>query len=110
MKITEARHGHVLVLGVKGRLDVGTSKILEEKLLSVMGSGETHLVIDLSELDYISSTGLQVLLLAAIRAKDSNRKMILSSLQHQVREVFDYAGFSSIFQIYPTQEEALDSP
>ncbi len=109
LEITETKLGQALVLGVKGRLDVGTSKILEDKLLQVMAAGETRVVLDCSELDYISSSGLQVLLLAAIRAKDSNRRMVLSSLRPQVKKVFDYAGFTEVFQIYGSQEEAINS-
>jgi anti-anti-sigma factor len=71
---------------------------------------ETKLVLDLSELDYISSSGLQVLLLAAIRAKDSNRSIVLASMKPQVKQVLDYAGFAGVFQIAESVKKATGNP
>jgi anti-anti-sigma factor len=107
MEITEEKHEDIAVLGVKGRLDVSSSKLLEERLLAVTGAGTNRIVVDCSELSYISSSGLQVLLLAAIRAKDARGKIVLCSLQDQIKQVLDVAGFSAIFSIYSSRDEAL---
>ena len=63
-------------------------------------------MIDGGTLDYISSTGLRVLLVAAKRLKAVEGKIVLSSLKPHILEVFEIAGFKSIFPIYATADQA----
>ena len=107
MEITEERRGDVLILRVIGKLDASTSKSLEDKVLALITARQENLVVDLSQLDYISSAGLRVFLLAAKRMEGTKGKMILCSLKEAVREVFDIAGFSSFFTLAASSEEAI---
>jgi len=107
MEISESRRGGTVILGLKGRLETGTSKDLEERLLGLINQGEKQFIIDLAELEYISSSGLRVLILAAKRLKSDGGKIALSSMKGNIKQIFDITGFSSIFPIYPSQEEAL---
>ncbi len=109
MEITEERRENILILRVIGRLDSSTSKTMEERLLSVIDSGEGRLVIELSQLDYISSAGLRVFLLAAKRMGNTNGRMILCSLKDAVKQVFDIAGFSSFLTLAGSTEEAINN-
>ena len=109
MKIKESRREDVVVLGLKGRLDASTSNELEEQLLGLTSRGEKSLVVDFSQLDYISSSGLRVFLLVAKKLKKVNGTIVLCSMQDYIKEVFDIAGFSSIFHICLTQEEAVET-
>lgn len=109
MKITESKRGDVIVLGLKGRLDASTSNELEEQLLGLTSRGEKLFVVDFSQLDYISSSGLRVFLLVAKKLKKVNGTIALCSMKDYIKEVFDIAGFSSIFHIYLTQEEAVET-
>jgi anti-anti-sigma factor len=109
MDITEEKRGEVMLLGIKGRLDTSTAGRLEEKLLTSIDGGERRLTLDCSQLDYISSAGLRVLLLAVKRVKGVDGKIVLYALKDQIKEVFDIAGFSSLFPAFATQEEALRS-
>jgi anti-anti-sigma factor len=106
MEMMQSKKESLVILGLKGKLDASTSSSLEEKFLSLMEGGEKQLVVDFSQLDYISSAGLRVLLMAAKRLKNANGKIALCALKENVREVFDLAGFSTIFSIYPSQQEA----
>ncbi|HKX50630.1 MAG TPA: STAS domain-containing protein [Candidatus Binatia bacterium] len=107
MEITERKTADVVTLGLSGKLDATTAKTFEEKLLSQIESGERRFVINLAQIDYISSAGLRVFLLAAKRLNSANGKILLSSLQDPVREVFDIAGFSSVFSIYGSDDDAI---
>ena len=109
MEITEERRENILILRVIGRLDASTSKTMEERLLSIIDSGEGRLVIELSQLDYISSAGLRVFLLAAKRMGNTNGRMILCSLKNAVKQVFDIAGFSSFLNLAASTEEAISN-
>jgi len=106
MEITERKVGNVCVVGLNGRLDSGTSDSLAQRLHHLIDGGERRLVIDGEKLDYISSTGLRVLLVAAKRLKAVDGRIVLSSLKPHILEVFEIAGFTSIFPIYGTTDQA----
>jgi anti-anti-sigma factor len=107
MDISEERKADAVVLALSGKLDATTAKTFEKKLLTQIDSGERRFVINLAQLDYISSSGLQVFLIAAKRLNSANGKILLCSLQAPVREVFDIAGFSSVFSIYGSDDDAI---
>ena len=109
MNIREERNTDFLILCPEGRLDTINSKIFEEKVLAVIDGGETRFVIDLSQMDYVSSSGLRVFLIASKRVTSTGGKIVLCSLQDPVKEVFDIVGFYSIFPIFGSQDEALNS-
>jgi stage II sporulation protein AA (anti-sigma F factor antagonist) len=97
----------ISVVSPQGRLDSVTSANFERDLLEYIESGGTRLLIDFSKLDYISSAGLRSVLLAAKRIRASGGRMSLCSLNHQIAEVFDISGFSSILDIQPSYDAAV---
>jgi stage II sporulation protein AA (anti-sigma F factor antagonist) len=107
MEIQEGRSGDVLVVAPRGRVDSTTSGDLEARLLDVLGSGQRRLVLDLAGIEYISSAGLRVLLLVAKRLKTAQGDLVLCALTPAVRQVFELAGFLSIFQLEDSREAAL---
>ena len=107
MEITERRTAEIVTLSLSGKLDTTTAKMFEDKVLGQIESGERRLVIDLARLDYISSAGLRVFVVAGKRLKGSDGKIVLCALKDPVREVFDIAGFSSIFPVYGSHDEAI---
>jgi anti-sigma B factor antagonist len=109
MEITENKRKSSVILELKGRLDTVSSDSLGSKIEGLIDRGERHLVLDFSELNYISSSGLRVLLRAAKRVKAVNGKLALVSLNDQNQAVFEIAGSSSVFTVYQSQDEAVDS-
>lgn len=107
MDIGEERKADVLVLVLSGRLDTATAKTFEDRILTRIDSGERRLVIDLRQLEYVSSSGLRVFLLAAKRL-GTDRKIAVCSLNGHIRRVFELVGFSSIVEICGSREEAID--
>jgi anti-anti-sigma factor len=107
MEINEERKTDMVILGLTGKLDATTAKTFEDKILAEIDSGDRRFVIDLSQLDYVSSSGLRVFLLAAKRLHSAGGKIVLCSLKEHVRQVFDLAGFSSILSIYNSRGEAV---
>lgn len=106
MEIAEAVRGGVAVLSLKGRVDASTAPAFETRLLGIIG-GTSRVVVDCSQLDYISSAGLRVLLVAAKRLHATNGHIALASLKDPIKEVFDIAGFASVLQIFRTGTEAV---
>jgi anti-anti-sigma factor len=107
MDISEDRKANVVVLALSGKLDATTAKTFEERILGAIDSGARRLVVDLLRLEYVSSSGLRVFLLAAKRLQATDGKMALCGLQDHTRHVFDLAGFSSILSIYSTRDDAV---
>jgi len=107
MEISERRTAEIVTLSLSGKLDTTTAKAFEQKILGQIESGDRRFVIDLAQLDYISSAGLRVFILAGKRLSSANGKIVLCALKDPVREVFDIAGFSSIFSVYGSHDEAI---
>lgn len=109
MDIIEAKKGDMLVIEIVGRLDAATSPTLEKKFKDVLDGGEKSFLIDMKEMDYISSVGLRVLLVLAKKSKGIGGRVLLCGLQEQVYEVFEISGFTTIFSIFKDQNEAIGS-
>ena len=109
MEISEDKKDGVIILSLNGRLDALTATGLDDTFVSLVESGENLFAIDFSQLDYISSGGLRVLLKAAKVLKNSNGKIVLFALKDPIKEIFEIAGFVSLFPIYPDEAGALKS-
>jgi anti-anti-sigma factor len=107
MEILEVKQGALVILEIWGRLDASTSPDLERSFLSLLDRGERNVLIDFERLQYISSAGLRVLLLAAKRTAEAGGRLSLCAMGNDIREVFEIAGFTSIFQIHPTRLDAV---
>jgi anti-anti-sigma factor len=99
--------GEVTVLEVKGRIDSTTAPVLGEKLTGALATPQRRLVLDLRQLEYISSAGFRVLLLAAKRAEEAGSRFVLCSVSGKVRQLFDLGGFLDLFPISASREEGI---
>jgi anti-sigma B factor antagonist len=109
MEITERRTADIVTLSLSGKLDTTSAKTFEAKILAQIESGDRRFIVDLAQLDYISSSGLRVFVLAAKRLDSGKGKIVLCSLKDPVREVFDIVGFLSVFSVYGSHDEAIRS-
>jgi len=107
MDIPEQEVGGVLVLAPSGRLDSNTAPDFEALLMGRLGAGVSRLVIDFATLDYISSAGLRVLLMAAKRLKQGGGHLVLCNVKAHILEVFEISGFLAIFTIAGNRDDAL---
>jgi anti-anti-sigma factor len=107
MEIKQQRHDGVTVIAPAGRIDSTTSETLERTVAGTLDAGERRVIIDLKAVDYISSAGLRVLLLAAKRLGGGRGALVLCNLGDPVRQVFDLAGFLPLFTIEPSRELAV---
>ncbi len=97
LKIKKDRKDSALTMVLEGRLDTTTAPQLEEELAASL-DGVTDLVFEISDLEYISSAGLRVLLSAQ---KIMNRQggMVVRNATDEVMEIFEVTGFSDILTI-----------
>jgi anti-sigma B factor antagonist len=110
MEIVSQRFKHCDVVKVSGRLDSSTAPALIEHLIKITDENRFKIIIDFSELSFISSAGLRVLISTQKNCKRYNRgELLLASLPTNILSVFDLAGFTAIFKIFPDVLSAVGS-
>lgn len=97
MTITKEANESALTIRLQGRLDTVTAPQLETELKGAL-DGVTELTLDFSGLEYVSSAGLRVLLLAQ-KAMNQQGRMTVRGVNQTIMEVFDVTGFSSFLTI-----------
>jgi len=107
MEVVEKKQNGICILGLLGRLDSNTSPEFEKKISGVIEDGTRGVIVDFESLDYISSAGLRVLLKAAKELKRSEGKIVLCSMKEYIKEVFEIAGFVSLFPIVSSVGDAI---
>ena len=97
LKINKTTENTTVVLTLGGRLDTTTAPELE-KAVAASYEGITELIIDMKELDYVSSAGLRVLL-AAQKTMNKQGSMTIRNVNEAVMEIFEITGFLDILTI-----------
>jgi anti-sigma B factor antagonist len=110
MNVTSRRFANAVSVQVAGRLDQDTCEAFRGQLMGFV-EGAAHdggaIVLDLSQLEYVSSAGLRCFMLASRQAKAQHGRIFVAALQPMVREIFEISHFNLIFQVFPTVREAL---
>jgi anti-anti-sigma factor len=107
MDIASRRLVGAVLLTPKGSIDVATSPALDKHLKDLIAAGDLRLVIDLSQVEYISSAGLRILLAAFKLLRKNNGDMRLIGVVRSVLNIFQIAGLDTAFPILPSLEKAL---
>ncbi len=97
MTIEKNINGDAVTLSLKGKLDTNTAPELEAVLSDVMANAKT-LLFDFTDLEYLSSAGLRVLLNAQKNISKQG-KMTITHVNETIMDIFDMTGFSSILNI-----------
>jgi anti-sigma B factor antagonist len=107
MEITDRQEGDTRVVMLQGKQDTMTTPSAESHINSLLDSGASQLIVNFEQLNYISSSGLRLLLATAKRLKSSGGELRVCSLNEMAREVFEISGFSSILNVFDTEQDAL---
>lgn len=96
----------ITVVRPQGRLDAGGAPALERELRQHLASGRRNVLVDLSDISYISSNGLRVLLAALKSTRQNGGALKLCCLNARLVEIFEMVGFDQVFDIYETRAAA----
>jgi anti-anti-sigma factor len=110
MDLRPSRQGDVVVLGPVGRVDhLNSDAFLAalEPWIALCAAGGLSLLVDLSEVEYMSSSGLRVLMLAAKQTRPRGGRVAVAAPQALVAEVLEISRFNLVFPIHATVEEGL---
>ncbi len=99
----------ITVVTVNGRIDSYTYNIFENEIFTNIDIGQQKLVIDFTEVNYISSQGLRTLVTALKKAKAQSGFIKLTGLNESVIKILKVAGLDKVLPIYPNIEEALQN-
>lgn len=97
MKVNKKYNGDELTMAVEGRIDTITSQILDKQINDELGKFAS-LTIDFSDVEYISSAGLRVLI-SAKKKLDGDASMRIVNVGDVVNEIFTMSGFDKILMI-----------
>jgi anti-anti-sigma factor len=100
----------VRVVAVRGELDLSTASDLERPLEDAISSGDASVLIDLSECEFIDSTGIALIVRAWQRldhGANGNGRVVICSANEQVRRVLEITGLELSIPIHSTRDEAL---
>ena len=109
MEIITQDFKRVAVMSVTGRVDSATAPELESQLRALVDAGKAHIVLDLKNVEYMSSAGLRAMVAILKAVKRVNGDLRLANPSARVEEVLHLAGLISIFTMFPTQEAAVGS-
>jgi anti-sigma B factor antagonist len=110
MELVSRRFADTVVLFPEGRIDHATAEQFKAALvphLDTCAAGRDRVVIDMTGVEYISSVGLRVVMLASKQAKAQGCTLAVCGLQPVVREIFAISRFDLVLQVFPTLHETL---
>lgn len=107
LKIDIEKVGKGVILRIEGRLDAPSTPSLEKEIQKLLQEDETHLLLDFTQVDYLSSAGMRLLLALTKKLKAKHGVVCLYSLSDEVREIIKLAGFEKILHLSETEKEAL---
>jgi anti-anti-sigma factor len=110
MNVVARRYANAVVLRASGRLDQETCEGFRADLAAHVERAvrDRHaLILDLSQLEYVSSAGLRCLLMASRQMKAGGGRILVAEMQPMVAEIFGISHFDLMFEVVPTVREAL---
>jgi len=106
MEIKTSLENGVMTIEIIGHLDTMTAPVYEKKMLELI-AGNQQFIADCTQLDYISSGGLRVLLMTLKNVTNKGGKLVLCGLQEPVLEVFKICRFDNLFAMAADKQSAL---
>ena len=108
MDISTAEKGDISIVSMKGKFDTQTSPDAEIKLMDLIQSGTTKIVINFEGLEFISSAGLRVLLVVAKKLNQLGGTVRICCINEVVQDVFEISGFDTILEVTEDEVAALE--
>jgi len=108
LDVSNCRFDTVAVATPAGRVDHAGAERLQQTLAPIAAdANERALLLDFAQVDYISSVGLRVLMMASRQLRARDGRIAIAALQPTVREILEIARFQHVVEIFPTLRDAL---
>lgn len=103
------RQDDAVIVTPNGDVDLSRSPVLRGSLMTAQADNPKRLIVDLTGVDYMDSSGVATLVEAMQNARKNRTTMYLCGMKQRVRSIFEIARLDSVFEIVPTIEHALDA-
>jgi len=107
MEIHDERVGDTWIVSAKGRLDGNASHDFADHVGRLIESPNPKLLVDFTGVDFLTSAGVQTVLVLSKKIKSAGGSFALCSVRDSVREVLDVSDFTSMLSIHPARAEAI---
>jgi anti-sigma B factor antagonist len=107
LNVTVVDKGNIKVLQCKGFIDTTTSSLLEAKMSEMLQSKNYRIIIDLGEVDYISSAGWGIFISEIKNIRKNKGDLKLVNMKPEVMEIFELLDFTNILEYYKSLDEAV---
>jgi anti-sigma B factor antagonist len=109
LEITEHQREAVTILVFKGRLTVGESNRVRDKVTEVMAAGRNNIIFDLGQVDYIDSTGLGGMVICFTSLKKAGGALKLVNPNKRNVELLLLTKLHTIFEVFTEEQDAVNS-
>lgn len=106
MKILENTKGKITTFALEGRLDSNTSNEVEKKIFDAINLGTKDIIIDFGALEYISSSGIRVLIRCHKELEKKGGKLLLCAVPKPIENILYITGFLPYFKVFDRQAQA----
>ena len=106
MDITDKKIDNATLVTLTGRVDAVTTESTEKYFNEMVGSTDENIIVDCANLDYINSSGLRILIMSLKKQAAKSKKLLLCNLQKNIKEVFQFSGFTNLFDVELDVESA----
>jgi anti-sigma B factor antagonist len=107
ISVSRTTAGEIPIVAVSGEVDVYSAPALKEKITELLDAGQQTLIIDLSGVGFLDSTGLGALVEARAATSEAGGALPLVCSQERILKLFTITGLDGVFTIQPTVDEAL---
>lgn len=108
MELKTKKVNNVIVIYLSGKLDVHASADIEKEINKIIKQDpSSHLLLNLAQVEYMSSSGLRIFVSTMRILKESKRKLKLCAMNNAVKKIFEVVELMDMFSIYDTEEDAL---
>ncbi|HVM70233.1 MAG TPA: STAS domain-containing protein [Anaerolineales bacterium] len=110
MEITTKQYKHCDLLSIQGKVDSYTAPDLTKAIETLNANGQFKIVLDMGELEYMSSAGFRALLIGQRNCKRYNRgEIILTRVPKKIMDALELTGFTPLFRMFTDVTEAVGS-
>ena len=107
ISLSHRREGDWTVLDVAGEVDVYTAPKLREQLIGLVGDGHHRIIVDMTKVDFLDSTGLGVLVGGLKRIRSHEGSLALVCNAERILKIFRITGLTKVFPIHDSLDDAL---
>ncbi len=108
-EITEREREGIAILAIKGRLTAGESNPMREKITELIAAGKTKIILDLTHVEYIDSTGLGGLVIGYTQLKKAGGALKLMRLNRRNVELLALTRLHTVFEVFAEEQDAVNS-